>query len=88
MAHASVVAGEEDDDSGDEERNYLDDINPESKRVVSAYVEAALAAAPPDAHFQFERQGYFVSDLVDTAPGRPVFNQTVTLKDSWARQRE
>ena len=88
LAHASVVAGEEDDDSGDEERNYLDDINPESKRVVTAYVEAALAAAPPDAHFQFERQGYFVSDLVDTAPGRPVFNQTVTLKDSWARQRE
>jgi len=36
--------------------------------------------------FQFERHGYFVADLRDHAPGKPVFNRTVTLKDSWAQR--
>ena len=47
--------------------------------------EPALAAAPPEARFQFERLGYFVADLADHVPGRPVFNRAVTLKDSWGR---
>jgi len=45
---------------------------------------AALAQAPAEARYQFERAGYFVADRVDHAPGRPVFNRTVTLKDSWS----
>jgi glutaminyl-tRNA synthetase len=47
-------------------------------------VEAMLASAPPGARFQFERQGYFCVDP-DSRIGSPVFNRTVTLKDSWAR---
>jgi glutaminyl-tRNA synthetase len=85
-AHATVVAGEDaDDDSAPEpaERSYLDDLNPESKRVVVARVEPGLAAAAREERFQFERHGYFVADLVDHAPGRPVFNRAVTLKDAW-----
>jgi glutaminyl-tRNA synthetase len=79
------------DIDGDEpdltERNYLDDLNPESKRVITAYVEAALAGAAPEDRFQFERHGYFVADLRDHAPGRPVYNRAVTLKDSWTKPR-
>ena len=86
----TVSIGLPGDPSGDEEpeaeaaeRNYLDDLNPDSKRVIRAYVEPALAAATPEARFQFERLGYFVADLADHAPGRPVFNRAVSLKDSW-----
>jgi len=53
--------------------------------VVSGYVEPSLAHAAPDDKFQFERHGYFVADRVDHAPGKPVFNRTTTLKDSWGK---
>jgi len=69
-----------------EDFHWLDDLNPESKRTLQAYVEPGLADAPPETRFQFERHGYFVADLRDTRPGRPVFNRTVTLRDSWAKQ--
>ncbi len=83
---AAVVAGDEDDvDAMPVERNYLDDLNPDSKRVIAAYVESALRDAAPEQRFQFERHGYFVADLADHAPGKPVFNRTVTLRDSWAK---
>jgi glutaminyl-tRNA synthetase len=60
-------------------------VNPNSLEVVRpAYVEPSLAAARPGDRFQFERLGYFAADP-DSAPGRPVFNRTVTLKDTWAR---
>ena len=78
--HAVVVAGDEDEDAEATERSYLDDLNPASKRVITAYVEPQLAAAPNEAQFQFERAGYFVADRYEHAPGRPVFNRTVTLK--------
>ena len=85
-AHGAVVAGEDDDEEAAEavERNWLDDLNPDSKRVIRAYVEPALAEAVPDERFQFERHGYFVADSRDHAPGKPVFNRTVTLRDSWS----
>jgi len=54
-------------------------------RTVTAQLEPALRAAQPEERFQFERHGYFVVDRVDAVPGRPVFNRTVTLKDSWAK---
>ncbi len=84
-AHSSVLAG--DDDAGVEvaERNYLDDLHPDSKRVITAFVEPGLAAVAPESRFQFERHGYFVADLADHAPGRPVFNRAVTLRDSWSK---
>jgi len=47
---------------------------------------AALANAVAEDHFQFERHGYFVADLVDHNPGRLVFNRTVTLRDSWSKK--
>ena len=53
-------------------------------RSVTARLEPSLAAATVDDRFQFERQGYFCVDP-DSAPGAPVFNRTVTLKDSWAK---
>ena len=84
-ARAAAVAGDEDADAEPAERDYLDDLNPDSKRVIHAYVEPALAACRPEERFQFERHGYFVADLADHAPGRPVFNRAVTLKDSWGR---
>lgn len=71
-----------DSDSG----NFLDDLNPDSIRVIEAQLEPALQNAEPEAVFQFERHGYFVADRVDTRPGAPVFNRTVTLKDSWAKK--
>ena len=65
--------------------DYRNDLNPASLEVVTdARVEPSAAAAPPGTRLQFERIGYFVVDS-DSRPGRPVFNRTVTLKDSWAR---
>ncbi|MDR3392946.1 MAG: glutamine--tRNA ligase/YqeY domain fusion protein [Sulfuriferula sp.] len=70
---------------GADDRDYLLDINPAAKQVITAYVEPALAHVKPEESFQFERHGYFVADIKDTQPGKPVFNRTVTLKDSWGK---
>jgi glutaminyl-tRNA synthetase len=80
-----VVAGEEAAEITTD-RNWLDDLNPDSKRSLHAYVEPALADAKPEDRFQFERHGYFVADLKETRPGKPVFNRAVTLRDSWAKE--
>ena len=66
--------------------DFLKDINPDSKKVVSAQLEPALGEAKAEEHFQFERHGYFVADRVDSKPGAPVFNRAVTLRDSWAKK--
>ncbi len=68
------------------ERNFLDDINPESLRIVTAWLEPSLKSARAEERFQFERHGYFVVDRYDAKEGAPVFNRTVTLKDSWAKK--
>ena len=66
-------------------RDPLDDVNPNSLHLISGCkIEPMLAAIEPGARFQFERQGYFCADP-DSRAGAPVFNRTVTLKDSWAR---
>ncbi len=70
---------------GQETGEFLDDINADSVRVIRAQLEPALKDAAPEQSFQFERHGYFVADRVDSKPGAPVFNRTVTLKDSWAK---
>ena len=65
--------------------DYRLDLNPNSLEVIGdAKVEPSAAAAPSGTRFQFERIGYFAVDP-DSTPGRPVFNRTVTLKDSWAK---
>ncbi|MBT1537476.1 glutamine--tRNA ligase/YqeY domain fusion protein [Ralstonia solanacearum] len=70
-------------DSGD--KNFLDALNPDSKRIVTAYLEPTLATAKQEDRFQFERHGYFVADRIDSQPGKPVFNRVVGLKDSWGK---
>ena len=84
-AHHVVVAGDDDEAVEIAERDYRDDLNPDSKRVITAYVEPALGVAPREERVQFERHGYFVADMVDHAPGKPVFNRAVTLRDSWTK---
>ncbi|HET19945.1 MAG TPA: glutamine--tRNA ligase, partial [Chromatiales bacterium] len=72
-------------DAPDLERNFLDDLNPESKSSVRAMLEPSLAAAAPESRFQFERHGYFVADQKDHQADKPVYNRTVTLRDSWSK---
>ncbi len=67
------------------DRNYLDDINPDSVKTITAQLEPALKNANPEERFQFERHGYFVADKKDSASGKPVFNRTVTLRDAWQK---
>ena len=66
-------------------KDFLVSLNPDSKKVVNAYLEPSLAHAAPDQKFQFERHGYFVADRKDHAAGKPVFNRVTGLKDSWAK---
>jgi glutaminyl-tRNA synthetase len=67
------------------ERDFLEDLNPGSKKIVTAQLEPALANAQPEERVQFERHGYFIADARDSKPGAPVFNRTVTLRDSWGK---
>ena len=67
-------------------KDFIEALNPNSLKVVTAYVEPSLAAAKPDQKFQFERFGYFVADRVDHVAGvKPVFNRVTGLKDSWGK---
>ena len=70
----------------DENVNFLDQINPGSLEVLTnCKMEPGLKNAKPGDMFQFLRLGYFCVDSVDSKPGAPVFNRTVSLKDSWAK---
>ena len=66
-------------------RDFLTSLNPDSLQVVKAIVEPSLAQCAADDKFQFERHGYFVADRVDHQPGKPVFNKSTGLKDSWGK---
>jgi glutaminyl-tRNA synthetase len=68
---------------GRESGNYLDDLNPHSREIITAYLEPSLGSARAEDRFQFERHGYFVADRLDSSPGKPVFNRAVSLKDPW-----
>ncbi|UCV04410.1 glutamine--tRNA ligase/YqeY domain fusion protein [Dechloromonas denitrificans] len=72
-------------DAPELERNFLDDLNPNSRQSITAQLEPCLRDAKPEERFQFERHGYFVADRVDSKDGQPVFNRAVTLKDSWGK---
>jgi glutaminyl-tRNA synthetase len=65
-------------------RDFREVLNPQSKRVVSGFVEPSLAGTARETRLQFERHGYFVADRSLHAPGAPVFNRITTLRDSWA----
>ncbi len=69
----------------EEGHDVLDNLNPNSLEVIPhAKVEPSLANATAGSRYQFERLGYFCADP-DTKPGKPVFNRTVALKDTWAK---
>ncbi len=76
-----LVADPDNDEGG---KTYQDHLNPDSRRTVTGYVEPAAAAATPEQSFQFERIGYFVADRHDHRSDAPVFNRSVTLRDTWA----
>jgi glutaminyl-tRNA synthetase len=66
-------------------KDFIESLNPNSLKVITAIVEPSLANAVAGQQFQFERHGYFVADRVDHAVGKPVFNLAVGLKDSWGK---
>jgi glutaminyl-tRNA synthetase len=70
---------------GSGDRDFLDDINPNSVTTITAQLEPSLKDAKPEDRFQFERHGYFVADRKDSVAGKPVFNRTVTLRDAWQK---
>ncbi|MET0888860.1 glutamine--tRNA ligase/YqeY domain fusion protein [Stenotrophomonas maltophilia] len=65
-------------------KTYRDYLNADSRRTVTGYVEPAAASATPEQSFQFERTGYFVADRRDHTAAKPVFNRSVTLRDTWS----
>jgi len=75
-------------DSKKHEQDWKSFLNPESMEVCeAAYLEPSLKEAKAEERFQFERTGYFNVDSKDSIDGKPVFNRTVTLRDSWAKQK-
>ncbi len=76
LFHVENPAGEE---------NFLDAVNPDSLSIQTVKIEPALAEAKSDERFQFERIGYFCLDKTSTKD-KPVFNRTVTLRDTWAKK--
>jgi glutaminyl-tRNA synthetase len=74
---------------GGETGNYLDDLNPDSLKVVeNAIAEPEILQAKVGDYLQFIRNGYFCVDCKDSTPEHPVFNRTVTLRDSWAKLKK
>jgi glutaminyl-tRNA synthetase len=75
-----------DPDAVPDGQDFTASLNPESLMVLNdARIEPGVAADPPGSRYQFERQGYFISDPVDSRPGALVFNRTVPLRDTWAK---
>ena len=71
---------------GDRQREFTEFLNPDSlKTLENCAAEPALGDCSGEANYQFERKGYFILDSVDSAAGAPVFNRTVSLRDSWSR---
>jgi glutaminyl-tRNA synthetase len=65
--------------------DFREQLNPDSLEVLAAKVEPSLATANGECRVQFERQGYFITDMVDHGPDHLVFNRTVPLRDSWTK---
>jgi len=75
-------------DSNKHEQDWKEFLNPDSRKVLNnAKLEPSLATAVAGDQFQFERLGYFNVDVKDSTAGKPVFNRTITLRDSWAKKR-
>ncbi|MCH8145241.1 MAG: glutamine--tRNA ligase/YqeY domain fusion protein [Gemmatimonadetes bacterium] len=75
-----------DPDDVAEGEDFTSNLNPDSKVVLTeSRIEPSVADAPPGSRYQFERQGYFVSDVVDSSRDNLMFNRTVGLRDTWAK---
>lgn len=73
-------------DEVEEGLDFKSNLNPDSLEVLQgSVVEQSLADAVPGTIYQFERQGYFILDSKDSAPGKLVFNRTISLRDTWAK---
>jgi glutaminyl-tRNA synthetase len=70
-----------------EGRDFKQFLNPNSLEVITAKVEPGMAQADPVQRYQFERTAYFCVDPHDSRPEKPVFNRTITLKDTWAKEQ-
>lgn len=71
----------------DKQREFTEFLNPDSLQILeNCAAEPALGDCLGDINYQFERKGYFMLDSADSAPGAPVFNRTVSLRDSWSRR--
>ena len=68
-------------------KSFVDDINPDSLHSITAKVEPSLKAAVGGQRMQFERNGYFCVDTIDSRPGQPVFNRIAPLRDSWSKMQ-
>jgi glutaminyl-tRNA synthetase len=79
--HDRLFTAAEPDADGDFKKN----INPHSLEVVTAKCEPSVKDAKPELRYQFERLAYFALDP-DSQPGKLVFNRTITLKDTWAKE--
>jgi glutaminyl-tRNA synthetase len=78
---------EDPDEVADPTLDWKSNLNPASLVLAQqARLEPSLGTAPVNTRFQFERLGYFCVDA-DSRPGQPVFNRTVTLKDTWAKEQ-
>jgi len=75
----------ENPNKAEEGKTFLDNINPDSLAIIRAKVEPMLQDAKSGERFQFERTGYFCVDTKYSEQGKPVFNRTVTLRDSWKK---
>ncbi len=78
----------ENPDDVEEDQDWRSNLNPDSLEVLTGCkLEPSLAGAQPGTQYQFERLGYFCVDL-DSTDARPIFNRTITLRDSWAKVAE
>jgi len=72
--------------ASEEGKTFMDFLNPDSLKILrGCMLEPSLKKAEPGRVYQFERIGYFCADSKDSTPGQPVFNRTVTLRDTWAK---
>ena len=69
-----------------EYRDFIEFLNPNSIEEITAVVEPIAQTLPPESYWQFERLGYFVTDRFDHTKDKPVFNRTVTLRDTWQKK--
>ncbi len=74
---------------GHKDKDFKEFLNPDSfTTITNCKAEPVLANAEPESRYQFTRLGYFVADRHDSKPGKPVFNRTVSLKDSWSKKHK